>query len=132
MNIKETLRSPHIFIELLLFVIIIVLVNSKLDIKVDPKGFVKNIALNYALTGDGAVIVSDPKGNVILRSDQDSLDKLHSISISRIGNKKNNTITQGLFESLIPSAFAGEKYFQFLTNVDGQIACRWYDDNTPC
>ncbi|NOT84159.1 MAG: hypothetical protein HOP02_05095 [Methylococcaceae bacterium] len=134
MTIKDILRSPHFLVELLLCAIIIMLlikIDGINEIKVDSKGFVKNTSFNIALTGDGAVLLSDRDGKVILRSDQDSLKKLHSISISTIGNNKNNSITQGLLDSLVPSAFAGD-YFQIGINLDGQYVCRWFDSYTPC
>ena len=76
---------------------------------------------------------SNPEGNVILHSEQDSLSTLHSVAITTIGDKKNDYSVQGLLDSIIPTASATTgKYFKIKSNVDGQIICRWYNDYTPC
>jgi len=137
MNTNVTFKNPHFYIELLLISIIIFLVigRANVDIKVDPKGFVKNPALNFTLTGDGVVVVSDPNGNEIVRSPINEIGKLHSLSFYTIGDMKNYNNTQGLLDTMISRAVADipkGKYVRIPFNIDGQSGCRWFNDNTLC
>ncbi len=133
MNIKEYLLNPRTLLELILICLIIFLFVSRApEIRVDSNGVVENVALTFSFTGDGALILSDPDGKVILQSPLKSLNAPHSIAISTSGKDTENLSLNSLFEMIIPSAFAAGKFFKIKANVDGQITCRWYNDNTPC
>ncbi len=124
-----TLRTT---LELILICIIIFLLSVNQEIRVDNQGFVKNVALNFSFTGDGALVVSDPEGKVIGRSPIVSINTPHTIAITTVGNKNKDHISNSFLDTIIPSAFAAGKFFKIISNTDGQITCRWFNDNTPC